>query len=147
MWAIKAILSFFFGPFVNLFTRFMDYKTQKAVIDGEISKENIRANVELSQIKYHMHQINMGWWATRWIVPCLAYPVIAWWIAVWVDTIFQLPDFSVAAPPEPIYSWGGEIILSFFIIRGAEIAANAVTAWGSISTIASVIGRVFNRSK
>ena len=140
------ILSLLAWPF-RFFKSFMDYRTQKAIIQGEVAKESIRANVELSQIKMHMHQINMGWWATRWIVPLIAYPVIAWWILVFVDTIFAIPNWDVAAPPEPIYSWTGEIILSFFIVRGVETVANTVTAWSAAGTIAAVVGRVFGRDK
>ena len=142
---IKFVLGLIFGPIVKIFTGYMDHKTQTAIIKGEVAKESIRANVELSLIKKEMHQINMGWWATRWIVPLIAYPIIAWWILVFVDTIFQIPNWDVAAPPEPIYSWTGEIILSFFIIRGGEMVANTVTAWSAAGTIANVVGRVFSR--
>jgi hypothetical protein len=144
---LKFIFSFVFGPAFSFFKGVMDYRTQKAIIQGEVAKESIRANVELSHIKREMHRINMGWWATRWIVPLIAYPVIAWWICVWLDTIFAFPNWSVAAPPEPVYSWSGEIILSFFVIRGAEMVANTVTAWSTASTISDVVGRVFGRGK
>lgn len=141
MWILNLLMV----PF-RFFTKWMDYRSQVAIVQGEVAKENIRANVELSQIKYHMHKLNMGWWATRWIVPCIAYPVIVWWTLVWVDTILQIPGWDVAAPPEPVYSWSGEIILSFFIVRGVEIAANTMTAWSAAGTIAKVVGRVFGRN-
>lgn len=142
MWLLNLLI----WPF-RLLTKWMDYRSQVAIVQGEVAKESIRANVELSQIKAHMHEINMGWWATRWIVPLIAYPVIAWWICVWADTIFQFPDWSVPAPPEPVYSWSGEIILSFFIIRGAEMVTNAVSAWSAAGTVAKVVGRAFGRDK
>lgn len=142
MWFLSLLV----WPF-RLLTKWMDYRSQVAIVKGEVAKESIRANVELSQIKMHMHQINMGWWATRWIVPLIAYPVIVWWILVFVDTIFQIPNWDIAAPPEPIYSWTGEIILSFFIVRGAEMVANTVTAWSAAGTVAKVVGRVFGRNE
>lgn len=146
MWIIKGILSFFFGPFVKMFTGWMDYRTQKAIIQGQVAQESIRANVQLSAIKKEMHQINMGWWATRWIVPLIAYPVIVWWGLVWADTIGKF-GWKIDAPPEPIYSWSGEIILSFFIVRGTEVVASAVTSMSAVGHVADIIGRVFNRGK
>lgn len=138
------ILSLLVWPF-RMFTKWMDYRSQVAIVKGEVAKESIRANVQLSQIKKEMHQINMGWWATRWIVPLIAYPVIAWWICVWADTIFQFPNWSVPAPPEPIYSWSGEIVLSFFIVRGAEMVSNAVTSFSTAGTIADIVSKAFSR--
>lgn len=140
MWFLSLLV----WPF-RMFTKWMDYRSQVAIVKGEVAKESIRANVQLSQIKKEMHQINMGWWATRWIVPLIAYPVIAWWICVWADTIFQFPDWSVPAPPEPIYSWSGEIVLSFFIVRGAEMVTSAVTAFSTAGTIADIVSKAFSR--
>lgn len=140
---VKFIASLLLGPVGKMFSGFMEYKTMKEIVGAEVAKESIRANVELSQIKLHMHQLNMGWWATRWIVPLIAYPVIVWWICVFVDTIFQFPNWSVAAPPEPIYSWSGEIILSFFIVRGMELAANAFSVWSAAGAIGNVFSRAF----
>ena len=133
------------GPAFNFFKGIMDYRTQKAIIQGEVAQESIRANVQLAQIKKEMHQINMGWWATRWIVPLIAYPVIAWWICVWADTIFQFPNWSVPAPPEPIYSWSGEIVMSFFIVRGAEMVTSAVTTMSAAGTIADIVTGIFRK--
>jgi hypothetical protein len=145
MWIFKAVLSFFFGPLVTMFKGVMDYRTQKAIVQGEVAKESIKANVQLSQIKKEMHQINMGWWATRWIVPLIAYPIIAWWGCVWADTIFQFPNWSVPAPPEPIYSWSGEIIMSFFIVRGAEMVTSAVTTFSTAGAITDIVRNAFNK--
>lgn len=139
------ILSLLAWPF-RFFTRWMDHRTQVAIVQGQVAQESIRANVQLSHIKKELHQINMGWWATRWIVPLIAYPVIVWWICVWADTIFQFPDWSVPAPPEPIYSWSGEIVMSFFIVRGAEMLTSAVTTFSTAGTIADVVSKAFNRS-
>lgn len=140
MWFLSLLV----WPF-RFFTKWMDYRSQVAIVKGEVAKESIRANVQLSQIKKEMHQINMGWWATRWIVPLIAYPVIAWWICVWADTIFQFPDWSVPAPPEPIYSWSGEIVMSFFIVRGAEMVTSAVTSFSTAGTIADIVSKAFTR--
>ncbi len=138
------ILSLLAWPF-RFFTKWMDYRSQVAIVKGEVAKESIRANVQLSQIKKEMHQINMGWWATRWIVPLIAYPVIAWWWMVWMDTMLTSIQLDIPPPPEPIYSWSGEIILSFFIVRGAEMVASSVTAFSTAGTIADIVGKAFGR--
>lgn len=140
MWLLSLIAL----PF-KLFQSWTDYKTQKTIVEGQVAQESIRANVELSHIKQAMHAVNMGWWATRWIVPLIAYPVILWWWCVFIDTVFQIPNWSVPAPPEPIYSWSGEIILSFFIVRGGEIVANTVSSLGVAKAITETVKRAFTK--
>lgn len=140
MWILNLLI----WPF-RMFTKWMDYRSQVAIVKGEVAKESIRANVQLSQIKKEMHQINMGWWATRWIVPLIAYPVIAWWWMVWMDTMLVSIQLDIPPPPEPIYSWSGEIILSFFIVRGAEMVASSVTAFSTAGTIADIVSKAFSR--
>ena len=141
-----SLLKLVMLPF-KMFGSWMDYKTQKVIVEGETAKASIQANVELAHIKQAMHAINMGWWATRWIVPLIAYPVIVWWICVFTDTILQIPGWNVPAPPEPIYSWTGEIIMSFFIVRGGETIANAVSAWNAGRAVADTVQRSFGRGK
>ena len=140
MWILNLLI----WPF-RMFTKWMDYRSQVAIVKGEVAKESIRANVQLSQIKKEMHQINMGWWATRWIVPLIAYPVIAWWWMVWMDTMLVSIQLDIPPPPEPIYSWSGEIILSFFIVRGAEMVASSVIAFSTAGTIADIVSKAFSR--
>lgn len=146
MWFIGAIVSglkVLTGPITNFF----DYRTQRAIVEGKVREKSIMADVEFAHIKKEMHAINQGWWVTRWIVPGFAYPVMLWWILVFVDTIFQIPTWSVAAPPEPVYSWTGEIILSFFIVRGAEVLGNSIGRVGIVTGIMDGVRGIFRKEK
>jgi hypothetical protein len=140
------LLSLLALPF-KMFGNWMDYKTQEVIVRGQITQESIKANVELAHIKKEVHAINQGWWATRWIVPLIAYPVIAWWWMVWIDTMSTSIQWDVPPPPEPIYSWSGEIILSFFIVRGAEILGSAIGRTGVIQAVTSTARNILTRNK
>jgi hypothetical protein len=124
-------------------TKFFDYRTQRAVIEAGVRKESIQADIEFARIKKEVHEINQGWWATRWIVPGFAYPLIIWWNAVILDSIYQFPTWDVAKLPAPLDEWAGQIILSFFIVRTVEVGVNAIGRGNVISMIADTARSIF----
>lgn len=138
-----TILSSVFGFLTGPINRFFDYRTQRAIVEGQVMKQSIQADIELNRIKKEVHAINQGWWATRWIVPGFAYPLIVWWTAVIADSIYQFPNWNVAALPPPLDEWAGAIIMSFFIVRGAEVLGNSIGRAGIISTIMDGVRGVF----
>lgn len=141
-WIIRATL----GPIARIFTGGFDYATRKAEIEGEIMGERIRADIELNHIKAQMRAIDMGWWGTRYIVPGFAYPLILWWGAVIIDSVFPhaFPKWNVARLPDPLMDWAGSIMMSFFIVRGAEIAVSAFRT-GFLSSVITAARGVFTR--
>jgi len=136
MW---VILKWVLGPLGKWF----EYRSEKAKIEGEVMEETIRADIQLNALKVQMRAIDQGWWGTRWIVPGFAYPLIAWWACVIADSIYQFPAWNVARLPDPLMDWAGAVMMSFFVVRGAEIGVSALRS-GVISTIAQ---RIFGKSK
>lgn len=137
-WLIKTGLGIVVGPITKIAGGWFDYRSTKARIQGELMEEQIRADVEFGNMKVAMAEINQGWWVTRWIVPGFAYPLIAWWTCIIIDSIYQFPNWNVAKLPDPLQDWAGQIIMSFFLVRGVEIFANQLHGGGLFDTIRDI---------
>ena len=144
---VLGFVGFLLGPVGKIVGGFFDYRTQRAIIEASVMKETIKADIELNRIKKEMHAINQGWWATRWIVPGFAFPLIAWWTCIIADSIYQFPDWNVAALPSPLDEWAGAIIMSFFVVRGAEVLGNSIGRAGIITSVLSGVRSLFGRDK
>lgn len=91
--------------------------------------EEIRADVKLAKQQSKLIIAEQGWWVTALIRPAFAYPLAAYYGAVIADSLFHF-EWDVAALPEPINSWSGAIITSYFVVRSAEkIARGLVSRW------------------
>lgn len=144
MWGfLLGGLKFLTGPI----GQFFDYRTQRAMIEGSVMRQSILADIEMNRIKKDMHLINQGWWATRWIVPGFAFPLIAWWTCVIADSIYQFPSWNVAALPAPLDEWAGAIIMSFFVVRGAEVFGNSLGRAGIITSMMDGVRSLFRKDK
>lgn len=141
--ALGAVFGFISGPI----GKFLDYRTQRAIVEGQVMRESIKADIELNRIKKEMHVINQGWWATRWIVPGFAYPLIVWWGAVILDSLYQFPNWNVAALPPPLDEWAGAIIMSFFAVRGVEVIGNAVGRATIITSVVDGVRSLFRKER
>lgn len=104
-----------------------DAKVQEYAIRADVSKSAIEADVQFAHIRKDILKMQFGWGPTRWIVPCIAYPLIVWWVAVIVDSLNVLNYFGVEedawkvdALPPPLTDWAGTILLSFFLVSGAQ---------------------------
>ena len=96
----------------------------KQQIKAQVQIESYKNELEFAKLRKEMLVMYQGWWVTRWIVPCIAYPLIVWWICVIADSVYQFPEWDVARLPDPMMEWAGAIILSFFLVRVAEIVFN-----------------------
>lgn len=119
MWIIGALFKGLVS-LTGIVGKLTDAKVIATQVDGEIRVAAIQADVEMAKIRKDLLIAYQGWWVTRWIVPCIAYPLIAWWGCVIYDSIFQDPKFSVARLPDPLMDWAGTILLSFFLVSSIE---------------------------
>jgi hypothetical protein len=145
--AVLTVLSGIFGFLTGPISKFFDYRTQRAIVEGKVQERSILADIELNRIKKEMHVINQGWWATRWIVPGFAYPLIVWWGAVILDSLYQFPNWNVAALPPPLDEWAGAIIMSFFAVRGVEVVGNAIGRATIITSVMDGVRAIFRKEK
>lgn len=88
----------------------------------DVAVEAIKAEIATRQAAAEIVKAEQGWWVTALIRPLFAYPLIAWWWAVILDSIFRL-GWKVAALPKPLDEWAGWIVLAYFVTRPFEKAA------------------------
>lgn len=125
-WISSGVLKGILDPLTGLAEKALDSKVAMARVGAEVSIESMHADIELNKLKKDMNQMYQGWWVTRWIVPGFAYPLIIWWGAIVFDSVFPhlFEGWNVAALPGPLQDWAGQIILSFFLVRGIELFTN-----------------------
>ncbi|MDD7908545.1 3TM-type holin [Pseudovibrio exalbescens] len=96
-----------------------DTQTDRQRIKAQITIEQIRAEIAAQQSARDIVLAEQGWWLTAMIRPAFAWPLIAWWFAVILDSIFKF-SWSVAALPSPLDEWAGWIIAAYFMARPLE---------------------------
>ena len=143
MW--RALASFIMGPFISLFNTLLNYRNVKAMIEAGVLKDVIQSDVALNQLKLQMAVINQQWWATRWIVPTIAYPTIVHYVAVILVSMYNPYGWVIYALPHPLDAWEGDIILSFFVVGTAE---RLVVQWlnrGIVQSLVTNIHSLFSK--
>lgn len=124
-WLVKPL-----GWAFEFLNKKVDANVEHHRIDAEVGIAGIEADVEFARLRKDLLVMYQGWWVTRWIVPGFAYPLILWFGAVVLDSVFcdfyPFNSFKVAALPPPLQEWAGQIILSFFLVRTVENVFNPV---------------------
>lgn len=133
-----------FGGIGKILGGLGDYRNTKSMIEAGVLTEVIRSDIELNHIKVQMAEVNKDWWVTRFIVPGFAYPVMAHWIAVILDSIFHF-GWKISALPSPLDDWEGQIILSFFIVGTAERLAGKWMNRGIVSSVIDNAKKIFSK--
>jgi hypothetical protein len=145
MWALAYKLA---TNTLGWFAKKADARIQELDIRADVSKTAIEADVQFARIRKDILKMQFGWGPTRWIVPCIAYPVILWFGLVVLDSINILEGlglvteegWKVDALPAPLTDWTGEIILSFFLVSGAQAIVGSL-----MNPAKGLIGRVADK--
>lgn len=143
--AIKLV-----GEGLGFLAKKIDAGVQTTAIKAGVAKSFIEADVKYGHIRKDIIKMQFGWGPTRWIVPCIAYPTIIWYAAVIVDSLnvlnfFGVPEevWKVDALPEPLDEWAGTIILSFFLVSGAQAIVGTLMNPAK-GIIAKITSKLFN---
>lgn len=95
-------------------------KTIEAGMDNEVQKEEVKAEVTKTWINAQASLlVGRTWWFQLFFVIPLGF----WFSAVVVDSVFQFPNWDVAALPKPLDDWAAGIISALFIVDGGKALA------------------------
>ncbi len=92
----------------------MDDSTRKEEIKAEVTKTWINAQANL--------MVGRTWWFQLLFL----VPLGLWWTAVIVDSVLQIPGWSVAALPSPLNDWAASMIGAVFLIDGGKALVGRV---------------------
>lgn len=146
-WKLIGLVFKPLGWVMDYLNKKVDANVEHHRIDAGVQTAEIAADVELARLRKDLLVLYQGWWATRWIVPGFAWPLIIWFGMVVLDSTFNdfypFNTFAVYALPEELQKWAGEIILSFFLVR---VADKAMDTFGPKNALVNtVIEKVKNK--
>lgn len=138
-WLVKPL-----GWITEYLGKKVDANVEHHRIDSTVEIASIEADVEINKLKKDLLIAYQGWWATRWIVPGFAWPLILWFNMIVLDSVFKdfwpFTEFDIAKLPQPLQGWAGQIILSFFIVKSIENIFSPVR-----NSLGEVVGGIVDR--
>lgn len=129
-WLLSFLSSGTVGRILDTLDKKTDAQTEKERMRTDITKEAIRAEVEVQKAGRDLLIAEQGRWYTAIIRPLLALPVIIffWKVIVWDKVLgWGVTDPLTGAAAE----WAGAIVTTYVGGRTVEKVASTITSrWG-----------------
>lgn len=128
---MSALLAFLAGPLlkalVGLMERRLSAKEREGELAAELAVEEIRAEMQARAEARKVLIAEQGHLLSAGRIGRLLFvlPLGVWWAAVIADSIFRF-SWNVAALPAPLDEWAGGIVLSLFLVDGAQGVARSL---------------------
>ncbi len=127
------IVRFLGGPLlewlISHFERRLEAETQRRQISAELAATSLRGEIEAREHARAVLIAETGYFFSAARLGRLLFvaPLGVWWCAVIFDSLFGF-SWNVAALPAPLDEWAGSIIVSLFLVEGAQSAVRAVVS-------------------
>ncbi|WP_186389969.1 MULTISPECIES: hypothetical protein [unclassified Stappia] len=128
---MSALLALLAGPLlkalVGLMERRLSAKEREGELAAELAVEEIRAEMQARAEARKVLIAEQGHLLSAGRIGRLLFvlPLGVWWAAVIADSIFRF-SWNVAALPAPLDEWAGGIVLSLFLVDGAQGVARSL---------------------
>lgn len=128
---MSALLALLAGPLlkalVGLMERCLSAKEREGELAAELAVEEIRAEMQARAEARKVLIAEQGHLLSAGRIGRLLFvlPLGVWWAAVIADSIFRF-SWNVAALPAPLDEWAGGIVLSLFLVDGAQGVARSL---------------------
>ena len=107
-WIVSSLTGGSLGKILSTIDKGFDDEVRKEEAKAEVTKTWINAQANLL--------VGRTWWFQLFFVIPLGF----WWSAVIIDSVFQFPDWDVAALPPPLDNWAASIVGALFIVDGGK---------------------------
>lgn len=130
-------MSFLLSLLVKMLTggtvdKVLDYMQRKSLLGGQrerdaamIRQEIVKAAVEETRIMADLNKAKLGNAFFWFLISLFVVPLAIWWTAVIADSLF-LFSWNVAALPEPLNEWAGDMVRWLFYTGTAAAMFKAV---------------------
>mgnify|MGYP000877275114 CR=1 FL=1 len=118
-WLLKRATSGFLDKALAAYRQKLDAGTATDRIAADVAVETVKAEIEARKVAAEIVRVEQGWWVTALIRPMFVLPLLIWWWAVILDSIF-LFGWKVAALPGQVGEWAGWIVAAYFGGRTLE---------------------------
>ena len=128
---MSALIALLAGPLlkalVGLMERRLSAKEREGELAAELAVEEIRAEMQARAEARKVLIAEQGHLLSAGRIGRLLFvlPLGVWWAAVIADSIFRF-SWNVAALPAPLDEWAGGIVLSLFLVDGAQGVARSL---------------------
>lgn len=128
---MSTLLALLAGPLlkalVGLMERRLSAKEREGELAAELAVEEIRAEMQARAEARKVLIAEQGHLLSAGRIGRLLFvlPLGVWWAAVIADSIFRF-SWNVAALPAPLDEWAGGIVLSLFLVDGAQGVARSL---------------------
>lgn len=128
---MSALLAFLAGPLlsalVGLMERRLSAKEREGELAAELAAQEIRAELQARAEARKVLIAEQGHFLSAGRIGRLLFvlPLGLWWTAVIADSIFRF-SWNVSALPAPLDEWAGGIVLSLFLVDGAQGVARSL---------------------
>ncbi|MBD8890165.1 hypothetical protein [Roseibium litorale] len=130
-------MSFLLSLLVKMLTggtvdKVLDYMQRKALVASgdararfEVQRELVKAAVDETRIMADLNKAKLGNAFFWFLISLFVVPLAIWWTAVIADSLF-LFSWNVAALPEPLNEWAGDMVRWLFYTGTAAAMFKAV---------------------
>lgn len=118
MWAIRQLLSWLTGGFLDRVLSTVDRR-----IESTTDREKIKADIIKTHYETRADFMRAGGF---WLMLLFAVPLAFWWSSVLVYSVLWCRGciwpqaWSIAALPSPLDEWAGLIVMAIFGVLGVD---------------------------
>ncbi len=118
-WFLNLLTGGLLDRLTTLGTVWLGKRNERIRIEREMYGDRVRAEIVTKQLAANILIAEQGWWVTRMIRPAFAYPLVAYWGAHILRSLY-FHEWEILPLPEFMQEWAGWIVAAFFLMRPIE---------------------------